>query len=74
MSVVFLLHFVVIFMPVLLPTWPLSFELYKFFPFYAFGVLLLCTVLFGILPGVNAIRVYQGKDPWKYPMKINFFK
>jgi len=74
MSILFFLHMVVIFLPVLLPTWHFSYEVYKFFPVYAFGVMVLCATLFGILPGINAMRVYHGKDPWRYMLKINFFK
>jgi hypothetical protein len=46
----------------------------QYFPFYAFGGMFLSVALLGIFPALNAMRVYQGKSPWKYPLKINFFK
>ena len=74
MSILFVVQFGIIFMPVLMPSWHFSYELYKFFPLYAFGAMVLCGTLFVLFPGINAMRVYRGKDPWKYPFKINFFK
>ena len=74
MSILFFVQFLIMFLPLLLPTWHFSFEMYKLFPFYALGGVLVCAALFGIFPGLNAMRVYQGKDPWKYPLKITFFK
>jgi uncharacterized Tic20 family protein len=44
------------------------------FPFYMIGWLILSTTVFGILPAINALKVYHGKEPWGYPLKINFFK
>ena len=61
-------------MPALLPGWHLPFELYKFFPLFIFGGMFLCAAVFGIFPALNAMRVYRGKNPWKYPLKINFFR
>jgi hypothetical protein len=38
------------------------------------GVMLLCGIVFGVFPALNALRVYKGQNPWKYPLKINFFR
>jgi uncharacterized Tic20 family protein len=56
---------------------PGSLFLIKFsmvFPIYMLGGMILSALVFGIFPAVNAIKVYNGKEPWKYPLKINFFK
>ena len=74
MSILLVVQMLFVFMPVLFPSSHFSFEVYKYFPFYAFGAMFLCGTLFGLFPGINAMRVYRGKDPWKYPLKINFFK
>lgn len=44
------------------------------FHIYMLTGMILSGVVFGILPLVNAIRVSNGKKPWKYPLKITFFK
>jgi uncharacterized Tic20 family protein len=44
------------------------------FPFLIVGWMIFSVIAFGIIPGINAIKVYNGKAPWKYPLKINFFK
>ena len=44
------------------------------FPVYLLTGLGLSFIMFGIFPAVNALRVYKGKEPWKYPLKIRFFK
>lgn len=36
--------------------------------------MILSALIFGVLPAINAMRVYNGKEPWKYPMKIRFFQ
>ena len=53
-----------------------SFSIMFFMRFPVYGVigLLLSVIVFGIFPAINATRVYKGKQPWKYPLKINFFK
>jgi uncharacterized Tic20 family protein len=52
----------------------LPMQFYMYFPMF-FGIYLLMSILlFGIFPALNAMRVYRGKEAWKYPMKINFFK
>ena len=73
-SLLFLVQMGLIFLPVILPGTHLTFEVYQYFPLYAFGGMFLCAALFGIFPALNAMRVYRGKNPWKYPLKINFFK
>ncbi len=44
------------------------------FPFLIIVWMIFSVVLFGIFPGINALKVYNGKEPWKYPLKIKFFK
>ncbi|HKZ37038.1 MAG TPA: helix-turn-helix domain-containing protein [Chryseolinea sp.] len=73
-SLLFLVQMGLIFLPVILPGTHLTFEVYQYFPLYIFGGMFLCAALFGIFPALNAMRVYRGKNPWKYPLKINFFK
>ena len=49
----------------------------KFFmhlPIYMVVGMILSAIAFGILPAINAFRVSNGKEPWKYPFKIIFFK
>jgi uncharacterized Tic20 family protein len=43
-------------------------------PVYLGISLMLSVIIFGIFPAINAMRVYYGKDAWKYPFKIIFFK
>jgi uncharacterized Tic20 family protein len=43
-------------------------------PIYMVVVMILSAIAFGILPGINAFRVSNGKKPWRYPFKIIFFK
>jgi transcriptional regulator with XRE-family HTH domain len=81
MSLVLVAQFALILMPVLSPgsVWEdrngeyVPHEIYTHFPFYIIGVTLLCGIVFGVFPALNALRVYNGKNPWKYPLKINFF-
>src|SRR5688500_7885729 len=43
-------------------------------PIYMVLGIILSAITFGLLPAINAIRVSNGKKPWKYPFKIIFFK
>jgi uncharacterized Tic20 family protein len=52
----------------------LPMEFYMYLPVYFLIYLLISIVVFGLLPALNAMRVYRGKEAWKYPLKINFFK
>jgi uncharacterized Tic20 family protein len=49
-------------------------EFYMHFPRYLAAYTGFTLLLFGIFPAVNAMRVYRGKEAWKYPLKINFFR
>ncbi|HEU5147975.1 MAG TPA: hypothetical protein VFT90_14715 [Chryseosolibacter sp.] len=49
-------------------------EYYMYLPLYFVITFIISIVIFGIFPALNAIRVYRGKEAWKYPLKINFFK
>lgn len=82
MSLVFVAQLALMLMPVLSPSsvWEdqkgeyILHEIYTHIPFYIIGVMLLCGIVFGVFPALNALRVYNGKNPWKYPLKINFFR
>ncbi|HEX8041935.1 MAG TPA: helix-turn-helix domain-containing protein [Chryseosolibacter sp.] len=52
----------------------LPMEYYMYLPVYFLTCLLISVFIFGIFPAVNAMRVYKGKEAWKYPLKINFFR
>jgi uncharacterized Tic20 family protein len=52
----------------------LPMEFYMYFPVYFVVYLLIAILIFGIFPALNAMRVYQGREAWNYPLKINFFK
>jgi uncharacterized Tic20 family protein len=49
-------------------------EFYMYLPFYFAINLIISMLMFGIFPALNALRVYRGKEAWKYPLKIKFFK
>jgi hypothetical protein len=49
-------------------------KFFMHFPIYMVTGMVLSALIFGIWPAINAIRVYNGKEPWKYPFKIIFFK
>jgi uncharacterized Tic20 family protein len=82
MSLAFVAQLALMLMPVLSPSsvWEdqkgeyVLHKIYTHIPFYIIGVMLLCGIVFGVFPALNALRVYNGKNPWKYPLKINFFK
>lgn len=57
-----------------LPGNPFLMKFVMNFPILVVAGMILSVVVFGIFPAINAIKVYHGKDPWKYPLKINFFK
>lgn len=52
----------------------LPMQFYMYIPVYFAIYLFISILLFGIFPALNAMRVYRGKEAWKYPLKINFFK
>jgi len=49
-------------------------KFFMHFPIYMVIGMILSAIVFGIFPAINAIRVYNGKEAWRYPFKINFFK
>ena len=51
-----------------------SLRFFMHLPIYMVVGMILSTIAFGILPAINAFRVYNGKQPWRYPFKIIFFK
>ena len=64
-----------IFVPMLFPgSQPFFYKIFMYFPIYFVTGIILSATVFGIFPAINAFRVYNGKEPWKYPLKINFFK
>jgi uncharacterized Tic20 family protein len=63
------------FMPLLFPENNLlAYKFFMYFPIYMLTGFVLSVLAFGIWPAINAIRAYNGKEPWKYPFKIVFFK
>lgn len=73
-SLLFAVQLVLMLLPALFPGRHLPYGIFPYIPFYFIGGVLMCLVVFGIFPALNAMRVYNGKNPWKYPLKINFFK
>jgi uncharacterized Tic20 family protein len=73
-SIIFGIPTILIFCTVFFPGNPFLIKISMNFPIYIIGGMMLSAVMFGIFPAVNAIKVYNGKEPWKYPLKINFFK
>jgi uncharacterized Tic20 family protein len=53
---------------------PIVTNFFMHLPIYMLSWVALCVVVFGVFPAINAIRVYNGKEPWRYLLKINFFK
>jgi uncharacterized Tic20 family protein len=74
LSIIIGVQMAFIFSTVLFPGNPFVVKFFMNFPVYILGGMILCAIIFGIFPAINAIRVYNGKEPWKYPLKINFFK
>jgi uncharacterized Tic20 family protein len=74
MSVFFALYMVLIFSPFFFPGSELPFKILMRAPSYMLGAMALSVVVFGIFPAINSFRVYNGKEAWRYPLKINFFK
>ncbi|HYC87550.1 MAG TPA: helix-turn-helix domain-containing protein [Chryseosolibacter sp.] len=64
----------IMFMPVLFRDVPFPHQYLMYFPIYLVVGLVASFIVFGLLPAINALRVYRGKEPWKYPLKIRFFK
>jgi uncharacterized Tic20 family protein len=52
----------------------LPLEYYRYIPVWFVIYLAISLVIFGVFPALNAMRVYKGKEAWRYPLKINFFK
>ncbi len=52
----------------------LPMHFYMHIPVYVVIYMGFSLLVFGIFPAVNAMRVYKGKEAWKYPLKINFFR
>ncbi len=62
------------FIPMFFPGYQFPYQYFMYVPYFIVPGMILSVILFGILPVVNAIRVYNGKEPWRYPLKISFFK
>ena len=62
------------FIPMLFPGSQFSQKFFMHFPIYLVTGMILSAIVFGIFPAINAIRVYNGKEPLKPLLKINFFK
>lgn len=62
------------FIPMFFPGNQFSLMLFTHFPVYMVTGMILSAIVFGVFPVINAIRVSKGKNPWKYPFKITFFR
>lgn len=49
-------------------------EFFKNFPYFIISGMILSLIIFGVFPAINALRVYNGKEPFRYPLKIAFFR
>ena len=75
LGVLIVLFLVFAFLPALFPgSHAVSYRFFMYFPIYIIAGMLLSVIIFGIFPAVNAYRVYSGKQAWKYPLKVNFFR
>ncbi len=73
-SVLFGIQLAVVVASMFFPGNPMLVKFTMNFPFLIVAWMIFSVVAFGIFPGINAIKVYNGKEPWKYPLKIRFFK
>jgi uncharacterized Tic20 family protein len=67
-------YFTIILSTMFLPGNPVMTNFLMHFPIYILIGMVFAFIVFGIVPAINAIRVYKGKEPLRYPLKINFFK
>jgi uncharacterized Tic20 family protein len=75
MSIVLGVQISLAFMPIFFPGSQLfTYKFFMYFPIVMVTGFVLSVLAFGIWPAINAIRAYNGKEPWKYPLKIIFFK
>jgi uncharacterized Tic20 family protein len=65
---------VMAFIQIFFPGNQFSLMFFMHLPIYMVVGMILSVIVFGILPAINAIRVANGKKPWRYPFKIIFFK
>jgi len=65
---------VMAFIQIFFPGNQFSLMFFMHLPIYMVVGMILSAIAFGILPLINAIRVSNGKKPWRYPFKIIFFK
>src|SRR5688572_6068323 len=73
-SIIIVFQIAMVMTSMLSPGNELSMRFLMNFPVYIIFGMVLSGIVFGVIPAINAIRVYQGKEAWKYPLKINFFK
>jgi uncharacterized Tic20 family protein len=73
-SIIFGIPIILIFSMMFFPGNLFLIKFSMIFPFYILVGMILSAIVFGIFPAVNATKVYNRKQPWKYPLKINFFK
>jgi uncharacterized Tic20 family protein len=74
MSIFFGVQISIAFMPLFFPENQFVHKFLMNLPIYILIGMILSAVVFGLWPAINAIRAYNGKEPWKYPFKIVFFK
>lgn len=70
----FLVMMLTFFLPIFFPDGLIPFTFLSNFLLIWIAATIISIILFGLLPAVNAFRVYHGRDPIKYPFKIHFFK
>ena len=73
-SIVISIIFVMSLISVFFPENQFAYRFFMHFPIYMVTGMVLSALIFGVWPAINAIRVYNGKEPWRYPFKIIFFK
>ncbi|MEO5978933.1 MAG: helix-turn-helix domain-containing protein [Chryseolinea sp.] len=61
-------------MPMFYPESQLPQEYFRRFPYFIIPGMVVSLIVFGIFPAMNALRVYHGKEPFRYLLKISFFK
>lgn len=73
-GLIFGIMMAIILMPVIFPQNHFPPQIIMRFPLYMLIGMQVAFLVFGVLPAINAYRVFNRKQPLKYPFAINFFK
>jgi uncharacterized Tic20 family protein len=73
-SIMIGISMVMFLIPMFFPEKQFGNKFFMYFPIYMVTGMVLSGLIFGVWPAINAIRVYNGKEPWRCPLKIIFFK